>query len=115
MTTVGKYQVKIAPSAVKDLKEIVRYIAKENPINAQHFATEIRNKINTALGNNPHIYPPPIPYPVLGAVGYRRLVVHKNYSILFVIIGQIVEVRHILHNKREWNIIVGGKSPKSPN
>ncbi|MEM5794917.1 MAG: type II toxin-antitoxin system RelE/ParE family toxin [Bacillota bacterium] len=111
MTTIGEYQVKIAPSAVKELMEIVRYIAKENPANAHNFVTEVRNKINKSLSNNPHISPPPIPYPVLGVAGYRRLVVHKNYSVLFVIIGQTVEVRHILHNKRQWNVIVGGKSP----
>jgi len=58
--------------------------------------------------------PLPKHYPVLGTAGYRRLVVHKNYSVLFVIIGQTVEVRHILHNKREWNIVVDGNLLKSP-
>lgn len=49
MTTIGEYQAKIAPSAVKELREIVRYIAKENPANAQNFATEVRNKINKSI------------------------------------------------------------------
>lgn len=110
----GDYQVKIAPSAAKDLKEIIRYIARENPINAQNFASTIKNKILKVLSTTPEIYPPLRQYPALGAAGYRRLTVHKNYSVLFLVIGQTVEVRHILHNKRDWNIIVGGISANSP-
>ncbi len=102
----SKYQVKIAPIAAKDLKEIILYINRQNPTAAQNLAHTIRNKIITVLGTNPYLCPLVTRFPVLMAAGYRRLVVHKNYTVLFVVLGETVEVRHIWHNKRDFNLLV---------
>ena len=101
-----KFQVKIAPVAVKDLKEIILYIKRQNPTAAQNLAQTIRNKINTVLSTNPYLCPLVTRFPVLMAAGYRRLVVHKNYTVLFIISDQTVEVRHIWHNKRDFNLLI---------
>jgi len=108
--TEQKYQVIIMPTAIKNLKEAVRYIAKDSPANAKKFALEVRNKIHKVLKSNPNICTYPRYYPLLVTQGYKRLPVHTNYTALFVIIGQIVEVHHILHNKRDWNVVVRGKA-----
>ncbi|WP_021170546.1 Plasmid stabilization system protein [Sporomusa ovata DSM 2662] len=102
---INKYQVKIAPEAAKDLKEIMLYIARQNPRAAQNLAQTIRNKINSVLGTNPFLCPIVTHYPGLMAAQYRHLVIHKNYTVLFVIMGQTVEVRHIMHNKRDFNLL----------
>lgn len=99
----NKFQVKISPEAAKDLKEIVLYIARQNPTAAHNLATQIKNKINSILGMNPYLCPIVTKYPDMLAAGYRRLMVHKNYTVLFIIDGQTVEIRHILHNRRDWN------------
>lgn len=102
----NKYQVKIAPVAAKDLKDIILYIKRQNPTAAQNLAHTIRNKIITILGTNPYLCPLVTRFPVLMAAGYRRLVVHKNYTVLFIISDQTVEVRHIWHNKRNFNLLI---------
>ena len=106
--TNEKYLVKIMPTAITELKEAVRYIAKDNPLNAQRFAMEVRTKINKSLVNNPTVFKGPHQYPLLIAAGYRKISCHTNYTALYVIIGQVVEVHHIIHNKRNWTLIVGG-------
>lgn len=60
----NKYQVKIAPEAAKDLKEIMLYIARQNPRAAQNLAQTIRNKINSVLGTNPFLCPIVTHYPI---------------------------------------------------
>lgn len=105
METNSKYQVKIAPEAAKDLKEIILYIARQNPTAAQNLAQMIRNKSNNILSTSPYLCPIITQFSDLMSAGYRRLVVHKNYTVLFVIMGQTVEIRHIMHNKRDFNLL----------
>ena len=106
--TQGKFQVKIMPMAQKDLREAVKYIAKDSPNNALKFTTEVRAKINNVLANSPQICLPPRAYPFLAEQGYKRLSVHTNYSVLWVWNGQVIEVHRIIHNKRNWTLIMGG-------
>lgn len=105
METNNEFLVKIAPEAAKDLKEIILYIARQNPTAAQNLSHTIKNKIISILGTNPYLCPIVTQFPDLMSAGYRRLVVHKNYTILFVIMGQTVEVRYIMHNKRNFNLL----------
>jgi plasmid stabilization system protein ParE len=101
-----RYQVKITPSAAKDLKDIIFYIKQQNPTAAQNLSQAIRNKINNILGMSPYLCPIVTGFSTLMTAGYRRLVVHKNYTVLFIISGQTVEIRHILHNKRDFNLLL---------
>ena len=100
-----KYRIEIAPSAAKDLKEIIRYIAKDNATAAQTLANLIRDKINTVLTSNPYLCTILLDYPVLATAGYRRLVVHKHYSVLYVIVDSTVKIMHIWDNRRNWDLI----------
>ena len=92
---IGKFQVNIAPSAVRDLKDIVKFISRDNPTAARNLAQAIRGKINIILGTNPNLCPSPNRYPALVSAGYRRLLVHKHYSVLYVVKESTVEVMHI--------------------
>ncbi len=100
-----KYTIEIAPSAAKDLKEIIRFIAKENPVAARTLAKSIRDKINTMLSANPYLCTILLDYPALATAGYRRLVAHKHYSVLYVIVGSTVKIMHIWDNRRNWDFI----------
>ena len=106
----GKYRVKIMPTAQQDLREAIQYIAKDSPGNARKFAKEVRERINNVLGNSPNSCLPPRGYPFLADQGYKRFSAHTNYSALGVWNGQVIEVHRILHNKRNWMIVMGGKS-----
>lgn len=100
-----KYAIEIAPSAAKDLKEIIRFIAKDNPVAAQTLANSMRDKINTVLTANPYLCTILLDYPALATAGYRRLVAHKHYSVLYVIVGSSVKIMHIWDNRRNWNLM----------
>ena len=105
METNNKYQVRISPEAAKNLKEIIFYIARQNPTAAQNLAHTIKNKIINILGTNPYLCPIITRFPALMSAGYRCLVVHKNNTVLFLIMGQSVEIRYIMHNKRDFNLL----------
>ena len=104
-----KYQVKILPSAQKDLRDAARYIARDSPANALKFTAEVKARINNVLSNSPQICLPPRSYPFLAAQGYKRFSVHTNYSALWVWNGQVIEIHRILHNRRDWSLVMGGK------
>ncbi|WP_170233259.1 type II toxin-antitoxin system RelE/ParE family toxin [Sporomusa termitida] len=100
-----KYRIEIAPSAAKDLKEIIRFIARDNATAAQTLAKSIRDKINTVLTANPFLCTILLDYPALATAGYRRLAVHKHYSVLYVIVNSSVKIMHIWDNRRNWDLI----------
>lgn len=104
----GKYQVKIVPTAKKDLRDAAMYIAQDSPANARKFVADIRARLNNVLANSPNICLPPRAYPFLAEQGYLRFSVHTNYSALWVWNGPVIEIHRILHNKRNWTLIMGG-------
>lgn len=105
MEITKKYRIEITPSAAKDLKEIIRFISKDNVTAAKNLAKSIRAKINTVLTTNPYLCTILLDYPVLAAAGYRRLVVHKHYSVLYVIADSSVKIMHIWDNRRNLDLI----------
>jgi len=109
----AKFQVKIMPTAQKDLRKAMEYIAHDNPNNALKFVSDVRTKINNVLANSPQICLPPRAYPLLAEQGYKRLSVHINYSVLWLWNGDVIEVQRILHNKRNWTLIIGGSNDTS--
>ncbi|WP_371380407.1 type II toxin-antitoxin system RelE/ParE family toxin [Sporomusa aerivorans] len=104
----GKYQVKIVPTAQKDLRDAALYIAQDSPANARKFVADVRARINNVLANSPNICLPPRAYPFLAEQRYLRFSVHTNYSALWVWNGPVIEIHRILHNKRNWTLIMGG-------
>ncbi|VBB08584.1 pare toxin of type ii toxin-antitoxin system parde [Lucifera butyrica] len=107
-TENSKYQVKIVPTAKKDLRDAAMYIAQDSPANARKFVADVKARINNVLANSPNICLPPRAYPFLAEQGYLRFSVHTNYSALWVWNGSVIEIHRILHNKRNWTIIMGG-------
>ncbi|SDD73713.1 type II toxin-antitoxin system RelE/ParE family toxin [Sporomusa acidovorans] len=103
-----KYQVKIVPTAKKDLRDAAMYVAQNSPANARKFVADVRARINDVLVNSPNICLPPRAYPFLAEQGYFRFSVHTNYSALWVWNGSVIEIHRILHNKRNWTLIMGG-------
>ncbi|CVK19020.1 hypothetical protein SPSPH_001320 [Sporomusa sphaeroides DSM 2875] len=104
----GKYQVKIVPTARKDLRDAAMYIAQDSSANARKFVADVKARINNVLANSPNICLPPRAYPFLAEQGYLRFSVHANYSALWVWRGSIIEIHRILHNKRNWALIISG-------
>lgn len=89
------YRIEWRPSAREDLRAIVRYIAKDNPIKAKSFDKELRDKTK-----------PLARHPNLGRKGrpgqprwLRELVVHPNYIVFYRIQDEtrVVEILRVKH------------------
>ena len=93
------YELHILPLFEDDLSEIVDYIAitLQNPIAADALVDAVENAIEERLSCaesfEPYRSTKERRYP------YYRIQV-KNYSIFYVVIGDVMEVRRILYNKR---------------
>jgi addiction module RelE/StbE family toxin len=46
---IKKYLVNVSKSAKNDLREIIKFIAKNNPMNAQNVLKRIENRINSLV------------------------------------------------------------------
>ena len=101
------YELKILPLFENDLNGIIDYIAGTlgNPIAASAMVDEVEKAIRDRLQsaesfeqyalNDNHEYP------------YYKIRV-KNYSIYYVVIGNVMEVRRIIYSRRniqirDWN------------
>lgn len=102
---MGKYTLRYLPLAKQDLSEIVNYIQNnlENPIAAENTLSKIEAAILERLeslesfavwqSKKQHPYP------------YRKINV-GNYTVWYVVIDHIMEVRRILYSRRdEENLI----------
>lgn len=100
-----KYSLRYLPIAQQDLSEIIDYIQNnlQNPIAAENTLSKIEKAILERLespesfavwqSNKKRDYP------------YRRINV-GNYSVWYVVIDDVMEVRRILYSKRnEENLI----------
>ena len=102
---MSKYTLRYLPLAEKDLSEIVDYIQNnlENPIAAENTLSKIEAAILERLkapesfavwqSSKQRTYP------------YRKINV-GNYTVWYVVIGDVMEVRRILYSRRdEENLI----------
>lgn len=89
------YSIEWRAMARDDLREIVRYISKKNPVRAKSFVRELRDK--TA---------PLAMHPEIGKQGrpglpdwLRDLVVHPNYIIFYRVLdgARVVEILRVKH------------------
>lgn len=94
--TAKPYRIEWRPMAREDLRGIVRFIAKDNPIRARSFGQELQDKTK-----------PLAQHPELGRTGRPglppflcELVVHPNYIIFYRVLETtrtigIVRVKHV--------------------
>ena len=93
------YKLRFLPLFAEDLGEIVDYISNklQNPAAAEALVDLIQNAIcersTCAEAFEPYHSLKERQYP------YYRIYV-KNYTIFYVVIGDVMEVRRILYNKR---------------
>lgn len=98
---MGKYEIKIYPSAKMDLTDIVSYLNTLSPQAAIRYYDMIVEKIGS-LNEMPERCPF-VREVALKAKGYRYLVA-ENYLVFFVVKADVVQVRRILYGRRnyEW-------------
>lgn len=89
------YRIEWRPKAREDLRGIVRYIARDNPIRAKSFGKELRDKTK-----------PLAQHPELGRTGrpglpdwLRELVVHPKYIVFYRVLDEAhtVEILRVKH------------------
>jgi plasmid stabilization system protein ParE len=101
------YEVLVSPSALDDMRGILRYIAEN--LSAPESALKILDSIETAirsLSESPKIYAV-VSDERLSALGYRKLCV-ENYLVFFIINDsqKTVEVDRVLYTRRDWQQIL---------
>ena len=99
-----KYTIIYLPLFYKDLNKITKYITKKlkNRIAADNLLTEVKQKIEKRAYS-------PTSYEIYSSTKrkhiYYRLYI-KNYIVFYIVKDNIMEVRRILYNKRNfYNII----------
>nr|WP_279591680.1 type II toxin-antitoxin system RelE/ParE family toxin [Paenibacillus sp. F411] len=91
------------PIAEEDLLNIIHYIMLDNPEAALLMADKIDQSISI-LETFP--YCGAIPKDTrLQILNYRMLLV-ESYLVFYVVLGDIVEIRRILHGKRKYNFLM---------
>jgi len=100
-----KYTLRYLPLFEKDLTEAVNYIAVtlQDPIAAERLVDEVETAIEKRL-EMPKAFAPysskkSRKYP------YYRINV-KNYSVFYVVIGSVMEVRRFLYSKRNIDELI---------
>jgi toxin ParE1/3/4 len=88
-------------AAEAELEAIGDWIDRENPDRAVSFVRELRHACDT-LVEMPRGYPL---VPRYEHTGVRRRV-HGNYLIFYRIVGNAIEVLHILHGARDYEAIL---------
>ena len=79
--------------ALGRLDEIAAYIAKDNPVRAQSFVRELRQKLEILkthqLGTPGRVY------------GTKELVLHPNYIAVYRVKGDEVQILTVLHTAQQ--------------
>jgi len=97
------YQIEILPIAQKDMHEMVAYLNNFNSNTALSMYDEIITSI-FSLKKFPNKQPQ-ADIPILKAKGYRYLRV-KRYLVFFVVADKKVQIRRVLHEKRNYKSIL---------
>jgi len=93
--------VVITEAAEADLEAIGDWIAADNPARALTFILELRDRC-AALANNPRAYPlvPRYEHTEVRRRSYR------DYLIFYRIADNRMEVLHVLHGARDYDLIL---------
>ncbi len=84
------------PSARDDLRQIITYIAKENPPAARRLKIRIETSV-LPLSEHPYLYPPSE-----RVSGLREIVTHPNYIILYRVAASSIEIVSVTHSRRQF-------------
>ncbi|WP_199620721.1 type II toxin-antitoxin system RelE/ParE family toxin [Paenibacillus alkalitolerans] len=98
-----KYKVLIFPAAQRDLQEIIDYINDQTSFEDIRLYDGIVDQV-VSLAELPYRYPL-MKNPILRAKGYRVLVV-QSYLVFYVVVGDSVQIRRILHGKRQYELLL---------
>lgn len=98
-----KFKIEYLPSAENDLEEIFEYIMIDSPNAALNLLNKIDETISK-LGYFPEIGVVPKDRR-LRRLGYRILIV-DNYLIFYVHTKEVVEIRSVLHGKRNYQFLL---------
>jgi toxin ParE1/3/4 len=93
--------VVVSAEAESDLEQIATYIADRNAEAALHFIQELREKCES-LSDAPREYPL---VPRYEHLGIRRRP-FGNYLIFYRVGADIIEVVHILHGARDYELLL---------
>ena len=83
--------------AEDELNDIVDFIANDSPVSAEHFAADLRTKVNK-LCEHPELFRPG------RKRGTREMVVHPNYIVIYRVIKkhEVVEILRVKHAAQQW-------------
>src|ERR1043166_3335120 len=93
--------VVITGAAQADLESIGDWIARDNPARALTFVQELRRRCES-LADSPRGH---ARVPRYEHLGIRRRV-YRDYLIFYRIVGDAIEVLHVLHGAREYESIL---------
>ena len=93
-------KVRFTPVARNSLREIARYIARDNPVRAVSFAAELRAKA-AEIGINPSLYP----VHQFGSGHQIRRRVVGRYLILYQVDAGLVVILDIRHGARDPDLL----------
>ncbi len=93
------YQLRYLPSFKQDLMEVTGYIT--NVLNNPNAALKLVDAVEAAIlerQNNPSIFEP---YPSMKKREYEYYRIYvNNYTVFYVVIDDVMEVRRFLYNAR---------------
>ncbi|MCW5238537.1 type II toxin-antitoxin system RelE/ParE family toxin [Verminephrobacter eiseniae] len=82
--------------ARNDLREIVGYIARDNPLAARRMKERLEASV-LPLSEHPYLYRISERVP-----GLREIVAHPNYLVLYRVTATRIEVVNVVHTRREF-------------
>lgn len=94
-------KVALTLEALADLKEIGRWIARDNPRRARTFAKDL-TEASMSLGRQPRRFPFAFPS---GEPPVRKRV-HRDYLIFYRVEAEAVQVIRIVHGSRDWVTVI---------
>ncbi|MEN6467828.1 MAG: type II toxin-antitoxin system RelE/ParE family toxin [Smithella sp.] len=94
-----EYEIRLLQVAGDDLREIINYIALDNPVAAITLLDKIENSLSGLIS-----FPLPGKIPAeeaLAGMGYRFLAV-SNYLVFYTVEEKIIWVHRIIHGVRNY-------------
>ena len=83
-------------TALNDLRQIVTYIARENPLAARRLKIRLEAAV-LPVSEHPYLYRQSERVP-----GLREIVAHPNYIVLYQVAANRIEVVTVVHARRQF-------------
>ncbi|MGI6120054.1 MAG: type II toxin-antitoxin system RelE/ParE family toxin [Desulfosporosinus sp.] len=98
-----KYRVEYLPIAQEDSIGIIEYIQVDDPLAAQTFLDRVEQTI-PKLEDFPYMGSIPKDMHLMH-LNYRILII-GNYLVFYAVLDEIIEIRRILHGKRQYSFLI---------